>query len=122
MRCCANTEAKQPGEKRKLANISDDAINSNQQSVPVKYLAGRSYVSGDYISSAYNPKAIPIKTQTGKGESQTTGYKYFCDFALVFCMGGRRPVDGIYAIVVDSDIVWTGNVLRGNANKEVITV
>lgn len=38
----ANTEAEQPGEKRKLANISDDALNSNQQAVPVKYLAGRS--------------------------------------------------------------------------------
>jgi hypothetical protein len=118
----ANTEAQQPGEKRKLANISDDSINSNQQSVPVKYLAGRAYVAGDYISPAYNPKAIPITTQTGKGESQTTGYKYFADFALLFCMGGRRPVDAIYTIVVDSDIVWSGNVQRGNANKEVITV
>jgi hypothetical protein len=67
--------------------------------VPVKYLAGRAYVAGDYISPAYNPKAIPIKTQTGKGESQTTGYKYFADFALLFCMGGRRPVDAIYTIV-----------------------
>jgi hypothetical protein len=84
----ANTEAQQPGEKRKLANISDDSINSNQQSVPVKYLAGRAYVAGDYISPAYNPKAIPIKTQTGKGEESTTGYKYFADFALLFCMGG----------------------------------
>jgi hypothetical protein len=118
----ANTEAQQPGEKRKLANISDDAINSNQQSVPVKYLAGRAYVSGDYISPAYNPQAVPIKTQTGKGESQTTGYKYFADFALLFCMGGRRPVDAIYSIIVDSDIVWTGNVQRGNANYETITV
>jgi hypothetical protein len=118
----ANTEAQQPGEKRKLANISDDQINSNQQSVPVKYLAGRAYVAGDYISPAYNPQAVPIKTQTGKGESSTTGYKYFADFALLFCMGGRRPVDALYTIIVDSDIVWSGNVQRGNSTREVITV
>jgi hypothetical protein len=37
-------------------------------------------------------------------------------------MGGRRPVDAIYTIVVDSDIVWSGNVQRGNGNREVITV
>lgn len=118
----ANTKAQTPATPKKVANISDDQINSNQQAVPVKYLAGRQYVTGDYISPAYNPKAVPIQTQAGKGNSETVGYKYYADFALVFCMGGRRPVDGIYSVIVDSDIVWTGNVTRGNAQKEVITV
>jgi hypothetical protein len=118
----AQTEAQQPAQKRKLLNISDDALNSNQQSVPVKYLAGRAYIAGDFISPAYNPRAVPIKTSTGKGDSTTTDYKYYADFAMVFCMGGRRPVDALYTIVVDSDIVWTGNVQRGSAQKEVITI
>lgn len=117
-----NTANQQPKEPKKFANISNDQINSNQQAVPVKYLAGRAYVAGDYISPAYNPKAVPIKSQTGKSETSTTGYKYFCDFALMFCTGGRRPVDAIYKVIVDSDIRWTGNVTRGAADYETIAV
>lgn len=114
--------AQQPKEPKKFANISNDQVNSIQQAIPVKYLAGRNYVAGDYISPAYNPKAVPIKTQTGKSQSSTTGYKYFADFALLFCMGGRRPVDAVYKVIVDSDIRWSGNITRGNASNEVITV
>jgi len=114
--------AQQPPEPKKFANISNDQINSNQQAVPVPYLAGRNYVAGNYISPAYNPKAQPIKTQTGKDSSSTTGYKYFADFALVFCMGGRRPVDSVMTVIVDSDIRWSGNVTRGNSDREVIQV
>src|SRR5215510_16378996 len=95
-----NTDQQQPATKRKLANIGDDSINSNQQAVPVKYLAGRAYVVGDYISPAYNPRAVPIRTDTGGGKGgqggQITGYKYYADFALMFCMGGRNPVDAVY--------------------------
>jgi len=109
-------------QKKKFANISNDQINSNQQAVPVKYLAGRAYVAGDYITPAYNPKAKPIKNTTGKGETSTTGYKYFCDFALMFCCGGRNPVDSVHSIIVDSDIRWTGYVARGAADYETITV
>ncbi len=49
---------------------------------------------------------------------------YYCDFGLVMCMGGRRPVDGIYKIIVDSEIVWKNDagVLRGSAEFEDITV
>jgi hypothetical protein len=107
---------------KKFANIADDQINSNQQAVPVKYLAGRSCLAGDYISPAYNPKAVPIKTQAGKGQSSTTGYKYFADFALMFCTGGRRPVDAIYTIIVDSDIRWDGNIVRGSSASVVIQI
>ena len=120
--------ANQQEDKKKFANISNDQINSNQQAVPVKYLAGRNYVAGDYITPAYNPKAIPIKTKSGKTDSSTTGYKYFADFALLFCTGGRRPVDAIYKVIVDSDIRWDGEkdgghgVQRGNAQRETIQV
>jgi len=114
--------SQQQKEPKKFANISNDQINSNQQAVPVKYLAGRAYVAGDYISPAYNPVAKPIKTQTGKDESSTTGYKYFADFALMFCTGGRRPVDAVYKVIVDSDIRWTGTVTRGVADYEIISV
>ena len=112
----------QQKQQKKFANISNDQINSNQQAVPVKYLAGRTYVAGDYITPAYNPKAKPVKTQSGKNESSTTGYKYFADFALMFCTGGRRPVDAVYKVIVDSDIRWTGNVQRGAADYETIAV
>jgi len=115
--------AQQATPKKKLANISVDQINSIQQAVPVKYLAGRQYVGGDFISPAYNSIAKPIKTKTGKSETSTTGYNYFCDFALVFCMGGRAPVDAVYKVIVDNDILWTGNVTRTpGVDKEIITM
>jgi hypothetical protein len=115
--------AEQPAKKKKLANISEDQVNSNQQAIPVKYLAGRQYVAGDYISPAYNPIAKPVKTKTGKDETSTTGYKYFCDFALVFCMGGRQPVDAVYKVIIDNNIVWKGNISRTiGTNKEIITL
>jgi hypothetical protein len=116
-----NTNA-QPKQPKKFANISNDQVNSNQQAVPVKYLAGRAYVAGDYITPAYNPIAKPVKTKTGKDSTSTTGYKYYADFALMFCMGGRRPVDAIYKVIVDSDIRWSGNVQRGVADYETIAV
>jgi len=118
----ANT-APQDQVPKKLANISDDAINSNQQAVPVPYLAGRVYVAGNYITPAYNAKAKPISTQTQKGEDgQVSSYKYFADFALMFCMGGRNPVNAVYKVILDSDIIWSGNIQRGQAHKEVITI
>jgi hypothetical protein len=116
-----NTNA-QPKQPKKFANISNDQVNSNQQAVPVKYLAGRRYVAGDYITPAYNPVAKPVKSTTGKNQTSTTGYLYFADFALLFCTGGRQPVDAVYTVIVDSDIRWSGNITRGVADFEVITV
>lgn len=112
----------QQQQKKKLLNISDDQINSNQQATPVKYLAGRRYVAGDYISPAYNQISKAKKTTTGKGESTVTGYVYFADFAQIFCMGGRVPVRGVRTVIVDSEIVWTGTVDKGAAEYEDITV
>src|SRR4030095_14833108 len=116
-----NTAA-QPTDPKKFAHLNADQVNSNQQGVPVKYLAGRQYVGGDYISPAYNPKAVPVKTKTGKSEESTTGYKYFADFALMFCMGGRHPVDAVYKVIIDADIRWKGTITRGAAHKEVFQV
>jgi hypothetical protein len=110
-------------QQKKYANINADQLNSNQQAVPVKYLAGRTYVAGDFLTPAYNPKAVPVKTQTGKSSSSTTGYKYFADFALLFCTGGRHPVDSVHKVIVDSDIRWSGTISRvPGVDSEVITV
>jgi hypothetical protein len=115
--------SQQPTKQKKYANINSDQLNSNQQAVPVKYLAGRHYVAGDWLTPAYNPVAKPVKTQTGKSETSTTGYKYYCDFALLFCTGGRHPVDAVYKVIVDSDIRWTGNVQRvPGVDFETITI
>jgi hypothetical protein len=114
--------ANQQKKPKKLLNISDDQINSAQQATPVKYLAGRGYLAGDYISPAYNQVSLPKKTTTGKGDSQITGYVYFADFAQIFCMGGRVPVRGLRTIIVDSEIVWSGTVDRGVAEYADVTV
>ncbi len=115
--------AKEASEKKSLGNIDADQVNSNQQALPVKYLAGRRYLAGDYITPAYNEKAEKIESEAGKGSDKTTvGYLYSADFALVFCMGGRRPVDAIYKVIVDSEIVWEGNVIRGAVAYADITV
>lgn len=100
------TAQEQKPKKKSLGNITEDQLNSNQQGVPITYLAGRQYVAGQFMSPAYNVIHKPITTQTGKDSSSTTGYTDFADFALALCLGGRQPLEKIFKVVVNAEIVW----------------
>lgn len=43
----------------KLAGMEDEANGTNQEEVPAKYLAGRCWVAGHYITPQYNGHATP---------------------------------------------------------------
>jgi hypothetical protein len=97
---------KQPAPEKKVLNIDADQTNTNQQAIPVPYMAGRNRVAIQYIAPVYNQVNKPVKTQVGKGDSQTTGYTYYGDFAGLICMGGRVPLAKIFKQIVDSEIAW----------------
>lgn len=97
---------KPPKQPKKLLNIDADQTNTNQQAVPVPYMAGRQRVALTWIAPVYNQINKPIKTSAGKGDDQTTGYTYYGDFAGVICMGGRVPLAKIFKQIVDSEIAW----------------
>lgn len=114
----------QPKEKKSLGNISADQTNSSQQAQPITWFAGRRIIAGQFISPGYNEVIKDVKQTTGKGQTSTVAHVYFCDFGLVIALGGRMPVEGIYKIIVESEIVWTNpaGVLRGSDPFEDITV
>jgi hypothetical protein len=118
------TTQNQPKKKKSLGNINADDVNSSQQAQPITWFAGRRIVAGQFLSPGYNEVIKDVQGTTGKGEQGTVAHVYFCDFGLVIAFGGRMPVEGIYKIIVDSEIVWKNDagVLRGTADFEDITV
>ncbi|MBA2585692.1 MAG: hypothetical protein H0U99_04335 [Chthoniobacterales bacterium] len=95
-----------PKEKKSLGNINADDMNSSQQAQPITYFAGRRYIAGQFISPGYNEVIKDVQGQTGKSSTGSVAHVYYCDFGLVVALGGRWPVDAIFKIIVESEIVW----------------
>lgn len=97
-------------EPKSLGNIQAGDLNSNQQIVPVPYLAGRRFIAGLSLTDVYNVVTKAEKRQTTKGGkgggSGTPTYIDYGDFGLAFCMGGRMPVEAVFKVIVNTDIVW----------------
>jgi hypothetical protein len=100
-----DTNATPPPEK-KLANIDENQVNTNQQLIPVPYMAGRQRVALIWIAPVYNPVTKKVEQKVGKGEKQTVGYIYFGDIAGIPCMGGRAPLAKLFRHIIDSEIAW----------------
>src|ERR1700731_2457890 len=119
----ATPSAAQQAPTKSLGNINADNLNSNQQGIPIPYLAGRQLIAGLFMTPAYNVVHKPIKTQTGKGSSSTSGFTDFCDFGLALCMGGRMPVSKIGAnIAVNAEVVWKNNSLLSFGGAEYVDI
>jgi hypothetical protein len=96
--------AQQPRTPKKVANISGDDISTNQEAIPVPYLAGVNRIALQWMAPVYSPKAKPVKTGGSKlTDAQISGYKYFGDLAGMVCLG---PIDVIYMIIIDNIIAW----------------
>jgi hypothetical protein len=114
-------------EPKSLGNIEANDLNSNQQIVPVAYLAGRRFIAGQSLTDVYNVTTKAVQSQTtkgGKGGSAGATYIDYGTFGLAFCMGGRKPVEAVFRIVVNTDIVWESvdGVWFGGAEYVDITV
>ena len=85
---------------------------------PVPYFAGYGRMAGTFISEPWAVRSEPVRKKVGK-KKQTTGYKYFCSFAIAICLG---PVDRIEEIWLDDELFWKGSISRGATDYADITV
>ncbi len=115
---------KTPTPPKKVLNIDADQVNTNQQAIPVPYLAGRQRVGLKFFTPVYDQINEPVKTETGKGESTTTGYIYYGSLAGLICMGGRVRVTKLFKHIIDSEIAWRNDtgLAAGAAPSEPVSI
>lgn len=117
------SSTKTPSPAKKIANLDEDSINTNQEAIPVPVLWGRRRLALQWgISPIYNQVNEKVTGQTGKNSEDVIGYIYYGDIAGLICMGGRQPLDGIYKIIIDGEEAWTGTVVRDASYYETITI
>lgn len=107
-----------PKEKPKLLGLDEIRTATSEQARCVPYLCGRQRMSVTFISDAFNVTNIPV-TDGAKKSAQVQGFNYFVDFGALVCVG---PVDAIYEIWMSDERVWQGEVTRGVADYEEITI
>ncbi|GEM_PF-630216 len=86
--------------------ISTDQTVNFQYGNPIPYLAGKRRLAPTWLCDPFNMRADQQNTNAGKGGNQITGYNYFASIGAVICLG---PVDAIYAIYLNGDLLW-GNI------------
>lgn len=113
-----------PPPAKKIANIDENQVNTNQQAIPVPYMAGRQRVALIWAAPVYKPVTQRVTTTVGKGEEQTTGYIYFGDVFGIICMAGRVRLAKLFRHILESEIAWeneAGLVLSSTATAVTIT-
>lgn len=102
----------------RLGNLDDTRINTNEEARILPYAFGRFRTGVTWHTPAYSPRADPIRVRVGKGSSQTVGYNYFASASGLVCHG---PIDEITKIMVDLQVVWEGQIERGETQFAAIT-
>jgi hypothetical protein len=94
---------------------------SSEVGVPVKDLLGTSKITGHLLWYGGERAVAQWKETIVKGKNNNImtfmGYKYYASWQLGICMG---PVDAIYTVLKNDEVVWTGTLDRpvsgGQAN------
>ena len=93
------------------ANIQDQQLATNQQAVPLPYIAGTRKIPVTWISNVGNLIALPANNGGKKG-SKTSGkgsagskyaYNYYGSAVGAICQG---TVDGIVSILSNNKLIW----------------
>lgn len=98
-----------PAPDNKLGNIDEQFVSTNQEAIPVPYLAGRYKMRLTWISEALRVTIKDVQAQTGKKSTSTVAREYYADIAGAMCLG---TLNYITEIVIDSNKVWTGLLVR----------
>ena len=111
-------------QPKKTAGLDEESFNTNQEAIPVTYIAGRRRVPLIFHTPVYNQVNEAVKTKAGKGSDSTvTGYIYYVDIAGLICIcSGRTPLDAIFKHIFDLEEVWTGSLARGSNPSDPITI
>lgn len=108
-----------PAPAQKPLGLDESRVSTNEQARPVPYVAGKTKVGLTWITEAFNVLTSPVTSSAGKGRSVTTGYNYYASIAGLICWG---PLDGIHAIYLNSELVWSGGITRGAEDYVDITI
>lgn len=101
-------------------------IMTNQEGIPLPDVLGTTKMTGNLLYYGNNwrqtlTEEVDSGGGSGGGGSQTvtTGYRYFLSWAMGFCLG---PVDTLYTVWLDNDIVWEGELGISSATKGEVTI
>ena len=100
------------------ANIDESRIDTNEEARVLPYAFGQFRSGVTWNTPAYNSRADEIRVQVSKGNDATVGYNYFASEAGLICYG---PLDVIHKIMVDLQVVWSGEIHRDGTDYAVIT-
>ncbi len=99
--------------KPTLLPFQSQNVASNQQRVPVAYLAGTRVIAVHWLTGAMNERKTQVtngKKGGGggkKGGSAQPSYNYFGDIGGGICWG---PIDGLIGLIENGNFLWQGNV------------
>ena len=109
-------------------NIGELVVNTAQEGLVVPDVLGTTKLNGNIVWFD-NDRTTEIteqqETPGGKGgggsSSQTvvTGYQYYLTWAMVLCIG---PVDKLYTIYANDDVVWSGDLSRPGGGVSTLTL
>jgi hypothetical protein len=115
---------RQPAPKKKLAGIDASRTSTHQQAIPVLWMAGRNRVPLQWITPAYDVIKEPQRQSAGKGRQVETGTMVYASIAGLICLGGRRPLDGIFMHIIEEEVRWRNDagLARDTDPYEPITI
>lgn len=97
----------QPGEPMKEIEVM-----TNKEGLPMPDVLGTTKLSGNLLWYGNNHRIETTEeVDTGKKseEDVVTGYRYYLSWVMGICLG---PVDTLYTIYMDEDVVWAGELER----------
>jgi len=114
-----------PGEP----TMNDLEMMSNQEGLPLPDILGTAKTTGNLLFYGNNRMTeITENVDSGGGasggggggdEEVVTGQRYFLSWALAFCLG---PVDTLYTVWADDEVVWSGELERTVATKGQVNI
>jgi hypothetical protein len=107
-----------PAPPQKLLGLDERLSSTAEQARPLPYFVGRRLLGVTALSEPFFVQAIEESTETKK-DSVVTGYHYFAMVAFMICHG---PVDKVYRIYLDKEVVWEGELTRGNEDSINIAI
>jgi hypothetical protein len=107
-----------PEPSPKPLGVDERRVSTNEQAVPVPYMAGRRPMPVTFISEVFDSVTVAVTRDVGKQKSKA-GTNYYGSFA---CLVGHGPFDGMHEILLNGESVWTGNLLRGVGNPDFVDI
>jgi len=102
-------------------------VMTNIEGIPFPDVLGTTKMSGNLFYYGGNYRTEITEEVDGGGGSgggggddeAVTGYRYYLSWAMGFCLG---PIDTLYTVWADNDIVWSGAIPVSEATNGEVTI